>query len=352
MTRVCSWDSRPKFNSSSALLPSSGISISPPLWPKPWNSRRVRPWSGSSPTRLISSSLAAHRHQIRWRFKKKRPAQPQSQTPTLLKRLRLGSHSESRLRSAPDTSSLGLTALPGSSHTQQRHLHQRRTASGLECRLSALLKKPRRAGATLCPVIAATEERLPQGRSLVVLLDDTLARKTGPKIHGVSWRRDPSARSRSQPTTARQHRSRLQPPMAGRPARRRRDRRSHQARNATEMEEEARDHRTNLTEHRRAAQIRVLERSAASEPLLPLRDQAVPRHEVGEIHTRLIGRGIGLGLGQLRKISRNLLGNTDVRGQTPGTGCKPVLRCSHVLRARCSYLPDCSCFICSCAWRI
>jgi hypothetical protein len=41
------------------------------------------------------------------------------------------------------------------------------------------------------PVIEAAEERLPQGRPLVVLLDDTLARKTGPKIHGVSWRRDP-----------------------------------------------------------------------------------------------------------------------------------------------------------------
>ena len=82
---------------------------------------------------------------------KKRPAQPQSQTPALPKRLRPGSHSDSRFRSAPDTSSLGLTALPGPSHPQQRHLHQRRTASGLECRLSALLKKPRRAGATLCP---------------------------------------------------------------------------------------------------------------------------------------------------------------------------------------------------------
>jgi hypothetical protein len=41
------------------------------------------------------------------------------------------------------------------------------------------------------PVVAAAEQRLPQGRSLVVLLDDTLVRKTGPKIHGVNWRRDP-----------------------------------------------------------------------------------------------------------------------------------------------------------------
>lgn len=41
------------------------------------------------------------------------------------------------------------------------------------------------------PVIEAAEQRLPEGCSLVVLLDDTLARKTGPKIDGVSWRRDP-----------------------------------------------------------------------------------------------------------------------------------------------------------------
>lgn len=41
------------------------------------------------------------------------------------------------------------------------------------------------------PVIEAAEQRLPRGRSLVVLLDDTLVRKTGPKIDGVNWRRDP-----------------------------------------------------------------------------------------------------------------------------------------------------------------
>lgn len=41
------------------------------------------------------------------------------------------------------------------------------------------------------PIMAAAEQRLPQGRPLIVLVDDTLIRKTGPKIDGVSWRRDP-----------------------------------------------------------------------------------------------------------------------------------------------------------------
>lgn len=41
------------------------------------------------------------------------------------------------------------------------------------------------------PVIEAAEHRIPKGRSLVVLLDDTLVRKTGPRINGVSWKRDP-----------------------------------------------------------------------------------------------------------------------------------------------------------------
>lgn len=41
------------------------------------------------------------------------------------------------------------------------------------------------------PVIQAVERRLPEDQPLVVAVDDTLVRKTGPHIDGVAWRRDP-----------------------------------------------------------------------------------------------------------------------------------------------------------------
>jgi hypothetical protein len=41
------------------------------------------------------------------------------------------------------------------------------------------------------PVISALEDRLPVGSPLVVAMDDTIIRKTGTKIAGVTWKRDP-----------------------------------------------------------------------------------------------------------------------------------------------------------------
>lgn len=45
--------------------------------------------------------------------------------------------------------------------------------------------------ALFAPVIAAAVAHLPALATLVIAVDDTLRRKSGPKIHGVAWRRDP-----------------------------------------------------------------------------------------------------------------------------------------------------------------